>query len=102
MAARTPAHVGNDRNTITVNGGTDLGAQNFQVQIWTHGGSGESAAEAPVNVASGSPYYDAILRAVDLGVTTGYTDGAFRPGAICNRGQIVTFLCRNMGPKADA
>ena len=42
-------------------------------------------------------YYDAVLWAVDEGVTNGYTDGTFRPDAECTRGQVVTFLWRFCG-----
>lgn len=31
------------------------------------------------------------------GVVNGYPDGTFRSGNTCTRGQIVTFIYRNMG-----
>lgn len=50
------------------------------------------------DVASTQYYYDAVLWAVELGVTNGTnTEGtAFSPDTTCTRGQIVTFLYRDM------
>ena len=39
-------------------------------------------------------YYNAVLWAVERGITNGTTDTTFSPAAFCNRGQIVTFLHR--------
>ena len=39
-------------------------------------------------------YTDAVLWAVEAGVTKGYTADTFRPDVSCNRAQIVTFLWR--------
>ena len=41
-------------------------------------------------------YYDAILWAQEVGVTKGYTDGTFKPNKTCSRGEIVTFMYRNL------
>ena len=41
-------------------------------------------------------YYDAVLWAVGNGITNGFKDGTFGPRKDCNRGQIVTFLYRDM------
>lgn len=41
-------------------------------------------------------YYDAILWAQEVGVTKGYTDGTFKPNKTCTRGEIVTFMYRNL------
>lgn len=46
-------------------------------------------------VGSTKPYYEAILWAAESGITSGYSDGTFRPNATCNRGQIVTFIYRD-------
>ncbi|WP_312159805.1 S-layer homology domain-containing protein [Oscillibacter sp.] len=47
-------------------------------------------------------YYDAVLWAVDKGVTTGTTSTTFSPNGTCTRGQTVTFLWRAMGsPEPD-
>ena len=43
---------------------------------------------------TGAFYYDAVMWAADNGVTLGFADGSFRPGAVCTRGEIVTFIYR--------
>ena len=42
-------------------------------------------------------YYKAVLWASENGITTGYSDGTFRPDDECTRGQVVTFLWRAKG-----
>jgi len=44
-----------------------------------------------------NPFYDSILWAVEQKITTGYSDGTFRPDATCTRGHVVTFLWRAAG-----
>ena len=39
-------------------------------------------------------YYDAVLRALEEGITTGTSSTTFSPNASCTRAQIVTFLYR--------
>ena len=48
------------------------------------------------DIAPGAYYYDAVLWAVENGITNGMGDGSFAPDAPCTRGQIVTFLYRAM------
>ena len=48
------------------------------------------------DLISGAYYYDAVLWAVENGITNGMGDGTFAPDATCTRGQIVTFLYRAM------
>ncbi|MEA4895928.1 MAG: InlB B-repeat-containing protein, partial [Oscillospiraceae bacterium] len=50
-----------------------------------------------VDVAESSYYYDAVLWAVEKGVTTGTGTTTFSPDLICTRAQTVTFLWRAMG-----
>ena len=66
--------------------------------MWRAAGKPELESEkTPFADVSGSAYYtDAVLWAVDQGITTGYKDGTFGPQKSCNRGQIVTFLYRDM------
>ncbi len=45
-------------------------------------------------------YYDAMLWAVEEGITTGMTATTFQPYALCTREQIVTFLWRAMGSES--
>ena len=53
------------------------------------------------DVKEGSYCYEAVLWAVENGITNGTTKTTFEPRTTCNRGQIVTFLWRAAGePKA--
>ena len=52
------------------------------------------------DVPSGAYYYDAVLWAVENGVTDGVTATLFAPDASCTRAQIVTFLWRAAGSPA--
>ena len=55
------------------------------------------------DVPEGSYYHDAVLWAVENGVTKGTSDTAFSPNAICSRAQIVSFLWRSQkSPAAGA
>lgn len=47
-------------------------------------------------------YYNAVLWAVDKGITQGTSATTFAPGAPCTRAQAVTFLWRSMGSPAPA
>lgn len=49
------------------------------------------------DVSSMDYFYQAVLWAVDNGITNGTTATTFSPNAECTRAQIVTFLYRNMG-----
>ena len=54
-----------------------------------------SATENPfTDLQTGAYYYDAVLWAVENGVTSGISAELFAPGQLCNRAQIVTFLYR--------
>ena len=53
-----------------------------------------------VDVTEGAYYYDAMLWAVDNGITTGTSATTFEPGTACTRGQVVTFLWRAAGEPA--
>ena len=70
--------------------------------LWRAAGS--PAAKSKVmpftDVPSGSYYYDAVLWAMEQGITKGTSDTAFSPDATCTRAQIVTFLWRANGSPA--
>jgi hypothetical protein len=55
-----------------------------------------SADNIFTDVPAGQWYTDAVLWAVENGVTNGMGEGIFAPDAPCTRGQIVTFLYRAM------
>ena len=67
--------------------------------LWRAAGSpAPTATEIPfTDVESGTWYTDAVLWAVENGITTGLTETTFGPGEICNRAQAVTFLYRASG-----
>ena len=46
------------------------------------------------DVPDGEYYYEAVLWAVEQGITTGVGGGMFAPDKTCTRGQIATFLYR--------
>ena len=61
---------------------------------------GEKAVSATnpfTDVSSSAFYYDAVLWAVDKGITNGITATTFEPGTACQRAHIVTFLYRYLG-----
>jgi len=64
--------------------------------LWRAAGSPEPETRAMpfTDVPVGSYYYDAVLWAVENGITMGTSDTTFSPDATCSRAQIVTFLWR--------
>ena len=52
------------------------------------------------DVKTGDYYYNAVLWAVENGITNGTGDTTFSPDAVCTRGQIVTFLWRSQNSSA--
>ena len=72
--------------------------------LWRAAGSpAPKSSENPfTDVKDGSYYYDAVLWAVENGITNGTSATAFSPNATCSRAQIVTFLWRSQkSPAAD-
>ena len=65
--------------------------------LWRAAGSPapKSAVNPFTDVKAGAYYYDAVLWAVENGITKGTTDTTFSPNATCSRAQIVTFLWRS-------
>lgn len=61
---------------------------------WTQSGTAQNPF---VDVKEGAYYYDAVLWAVEKGVTSGTSATTFSPDATVTRGQTVTFLYRNAG-----
>ena len=69
--------------------------------LWRAAGSPVVESENPFeDVAEGAWYYDAVLWAVEKGITTGMTETTFVPEASCTRAQAVTFLWRANGKPA--
>ena len=50
-----------------------------------------------VDVASGAYYEDAVLWAVNYGITAGTDESHFSPNAVCTRAQVISFLWRQAG-----
>ena len=65
--------------------------------LWRTAGSPASKTSAMpfTDVPVGSYYYDAVLWAVENGITKGTSETMFSPDATCSRAQIVTFLWRS-------
>ena len=65
--------------------------------LWRAAGNpaAKSAVMPFTDVKAGSYYYDAVLWAVENGITKGTSDTMFSPDATCSRAQIVTFLWRS-------
>ena len=71
--------------------------------LWRAAGSPapKSSTNPFTDVAEGSFCYDAVLWAVENGITLGTTDTTFSPNATCTRAQIVTFLWRSQKSPAS-
>ena len=66
--------------------------------LWSAAGSPKVNGNNPfTDVLPGTYYYDAVLWAVEQGVTTGVSDTAFSPNDAVTRAQTVTFLYRAAG-----
>ena len=65
--------------------------------LWRAAGSPnpETRTMPFTDVPAGSYYYDAVLWAVENGITKGTSDTTFSPNVTCSRAQIVTFLWRS-------
>ena len=65
--------------------------------LWRAAGSPEPETRAMpfADVPVGSYYYDAVLWAVENGITKGTSDTTFNPNDTCTRAQIVSFLWRS-------
>ena len=70
--------------------------------LWRAAGSPAPKTKAMpfTDVPAGSYYHDAVLWAMEQGITKGTSDTAFSPNATCTRAQIVTFLWRAGGSPA--
>ncbi|MBR4087601.1 MAG: S-layer homology domain-containing protein [Clostridia bacterium] len=71
--------------------------------LWRAAGKPKASGSNPFkDVKKGDYFYDAVLWAVEKGITNGMDATHFAPDATCTRGQIVTFLYRAAGkPKVS-
>ena len=77
------------------------GCTRSQVATFLWRAEGEPSASGEnifSDLTSGAYYYDAVLWAVDNGITNGMGNGTFAPDETCTRAQIVTFLYRALNP----
>ena len=87
--------------------GIDEGCTRAQIVTFLYRAAGSPAVKADTvnpftDVSKDSVYYNAILWAVEKGITKGTTETTFDPNAVCTRGQIVTFLFRASGDEKVA
>ena len=71
--------------------------------MWRAAGKPQCNVENPFDdIKEGDYYYEAVLWAVENGITDGISDNQFGPNQGCTRGQVVTFLWRLQGnPKPN-
>ena len=63
--------------------------------LWRANGKPTTSANNPfTDVVEGGYYYDAVLWAVEKGITNGIDATTFGVSQSCNRAQVVTFLYR--------
>ncbi len=65
--------------------------------LWRYSGEHTGKDIHFADVSEDAYYYRAVAWAVESGITQGTTATTFSPDAICTRGQIVTFLYRDLG-----
>lgn len=89
--------------TTTSNAALDFTFTRAQVLalLWDSMGCPEATMDNPfTDVSPEDAYYEAILWAVEAGITTGTTATTFDGDALCTKGQLLTFLYRNAGQPA--
>ncbi len=77
--------------------GTVTRGQAVTFQWRTAGEPASSAQSSFTDIKDGAYYFNAVLWAVEKGITKGKTETAFDPDGNCTRGQVVTFLYRQLG-----
>ena len=82
--------------------GPDKGCTRAQVVTFLWRAEGKPAPASSTNPFTDVPadqyYYQPVLWAVENGITTGTSPNKFSPDSTCTRGQIVTFLYRDLAP----
>lgn len=80
----------------TFHGNTPCTRSATVTYLWKLAGSPAASGSSFQDVPSGADYAPAVAWAVENGVTSGTSETAFSPDATCTRGQIVTFLHRDL------
>lgn len=87
--------------TSTTTFSPDAACTRAQAVVFLWRAAGSPAPKSSVmpftDVASDTYYHDAVLWAVENGITSGISATTFGPNATCTRAQIVTFLWRAQG-----
>ncbi len=94
---------GNGKYTFTMPSGKVTVEPSFKVETpeFVEPEKTEGAENPFTDVSADAYYYDAVLWAVENGITSGTTETTFSPDASCTRAQILTFMWRAAGsPKA--
>ena len=94
----------NGASATTFNPGGDLLRAQVVTMLWRHAGSPVVEGENPfTDVKETDFYYQAVLWAVENGITNGTSATTFGPMGVTNRAQVVTFLWRYLGsPESTA
>ena len=84
----------------------DAACTRAQIVTFLYRAAGSPAVKSTVNpftdVTASDYYYNAVLWAVENGITTGTSETTFSPNESCTRAQCVTFLYRAVGSAATA
>ena len=78
------------------NGSSDCTRSMTVTYLWKLAGQPAAAEAAFDDVAADAEYAQAVAWAVAEGITDGTSDATFSPNQTCTRGQIVTFLWRDL------
>lgn len=94
------------KGTSDTNFSPDQACSRAQIVTFLHRAVGSPKPESSKNpftdVQEDDYFYNAVLWALEQGITTGTSQTTFSPDAPCTRGQVVTFLYRSAGtPKVE-
>jgi hypothetical protein len=88
----------NGATATTFDPNGDLLRAQVVAMLWRHAGKPEATIANPfADINEGDWYYDAVLWAVEKGITNGVDSTHFAPFGKTNRAQAVTFLWRYLG-----
>lgn len=79
------------------NPGTPCSRGTTMMYLWKLAGSPAAQGSGFTDVPAGAEYAQAVAWAVREGITNGTSASTFSPGNTCTRGQIMTFLYRDLG-----
>lgn len=79
-----------------LNPNNDCTRSDVVTYLWRLAGKPSAGSSAFSDVPASADYAQAVAWAVQQGITAGTSKTTFSPNVTCTRGQIVTFLYRNM------